>query len=145
MMHPNKASKLLSDYALNNFNAKKTLIENGYSETTADKESKTILERANRVVKDKLQLNQTNTIQETAKTSLDILGIDRERVVKQLEKIAFNDRDYTNAIKILSVLAKDIGINLTDTEQQKTPPVNIIVERVETTGATDSVTDITAE
>jgi Holliday junction resolvasome RuvABC DNA-binding subunit len=137
MMNPSKASKLLSDYARNNYNAYKTLIQNGYSEKTADKVSKDVLQRASRVVKTQLHLDKELDTKETAQTALDILGVSREEVVKQLKMIAFNEKDFTNALKVLAILSKDIGINLTEPDQNKAPQVNLTIEKVETKGPHD--------
>ena len=129
-MTPTKASKLLSDYAKNNYNGYKTLIQNGYSEKTALAKSKEILDRATRVVNESLQLNTTET-KEVAKLSYEIVGITREEIAEKLKEIA-TSKDYNNALKVLSVLSKDIGINFTDDNQQKAPSVNITVEEVKT-------------
>ena len=129
-MSPTKASKLLGDYAKNNYNAYKTLIENGYSEKTARKNAGRTIQTANDVVKSSLEI-QTDSKEETAKSVLDIVGITREEVLNQLKTIALNERDYTSAIKVLSVFSKELGVQLDDTEQNKAPSVNITVEKVE--------------
>ena len=130
MIHPNKATKLLSDYAKNNYNAYKTLLENGYSETTAKAQAKKILNSATNRVASQLQLDTRDT-KEVAKKSYEIVGLQPEDIAEKLKEIA-TSKDYTNALKILSVLAKDIGLNITDNEQQKAPAVNITVEKLNT-------------
>jgi len=132
-MHPSKASKLMRDYAKNGFNAKKTLLENGYSEMTADKDAKNTIRRAERVVKEQLQLDKDLTTKETAQTSLDILGVTREEVAEQLKEIAFNKKDYGNALKVLAMLARDMNLDLLSEEKQVAPQLNVTVERVENT------------
>jgi len=132
-MHPSKASKLMRDYAKNGFNAKKTLLENGYSEMTADKDAKNTIRRAERVVKEQLQLDKDLTTKETAQTSLDILGVTREEVAEQLKEIAFNKKDYGNALKVLAMLARDMNLDLLSEEKQVAPQLNVTVEKVENT------------
>ena len=123
----------MRDYAKNGFNAKKTLLENGYSEMTADKDAKNTIRRAERVVKEQLQLDKDLTTKETAQTSLDILGVTREEVAEQLKEIAFNKKDYGNALKVLAMLARDMNLDLLSEEKQVAPQLNVTVERVENT------------
>lgn len=130
-MSPKKASKIMSDYAKNNYNSKKTLLENGYKESTATKRPNTVINLASKTVRESLQLD-TDDKKEIARNSLDILGVSKEDVVKQLVKIGFNERDYANALKVLGVLAKDIGINLTDDEQKPQTNVNIGIRELHT-------------
>ena len=123
----------MRDYAKNGFNAKKTLLENGYSEMTADKDAKNTIRRAERVVKEQLQLDKDLTTKETAQTSLDILGVTREEVAEQLKEIAFNKKDYGNALKVLAMLARDMNLDLLSEEKQVAPQLNVTVEKVENT------------
>lgn len=129
-MTPTKASKLLSDYAKNNFNGYKTLKQNGYSEKTALAKSKEVLDRATRVVNERLQLQTTDT-KEVAMKSYEIVGITKEEIAEKLKEIA-TSKDYTNALKVLSVLSKDLGISFTEDNASNVPSVNITVEEVKT-------------
>ena len=125
----NKATKLLADYEKNNYNAYKTLIENGYAETTAKKASRRMLSGATKAVARSIAQSKELSTSEI-RSSLEILGVSREDVVEQLNKIAFNQRDYGNALKVLGILAKDIGISLETSENMVKPVINIGVERV---------------
>ena len=118
-------------YAENNFNKTKTLKQLGYKDSTAEKDAKSTIERAERTVKEALDLDKDLTTEQVAQNSLDILGVTREEVVNQLKKIAMNEKDFTNALKVLSVLSRDIGLNIDNTDQNKAPSVNITVEKVE--------------
>ena len=61
MMNPTKASKILSDYARNNFNAYKTLVENGYSKKTALKHAGRTIQTANDIARKALNIPIANS------------------------------------------------------------------------------------
>lgn len=125
-----KDMAILNDYMATG-NAYKTLIKHGYSETTAKKQAKQILDATyKRVLKAKTESKEL-TDPKTIKNSLEILGVSREEVTKQLKTIALNDKDYTNALKVLTVLAKDINLDLVDDNSQKTPSVSLTIENRE--------------
>lgn len=130
----------MSTLAKNNFNQYKTLKELGYSESTALNDAKSTIDRAIRVVNESLQLNTTDKV-EVAQKSYEILGLTKEQVANRIRDIVLSN-DNTNALKILQSISKDIGLNLTDQENQKAPSVNITVEKVETN--TDTIRDIEA-
>ena len=127
MMSPTKASKLLSDYSKNNFNAYKTLIENGYSEKTAKAVAKRTLATADKVVKDKLQLTN-NDVKETAKSVFDIVGISQEETIMELVKVLKQDRDFTNKLKAMKPLLDALNYKLDDDNTQKAPSVSLTIE-----------------
>jgi hypothetical protein len=126
MMSPTKASKLLTDYSKNNFNAYKTLIENGYSEKTAKAVAKRTLNTAHNVVNDKLQLS-SNDVKETAQSVFDIVGMSKQDVIKELVKVLQQDRDFTNKLRAMSPLLKALNYNLDDSETNTAPQLNITV------------------
>ena len=130
-MSTTKATKLLKDYRLNNFNAKKTLLDNGYSEETALKQGKRTIEVAQKVVNDKLQLNKTD-IKETAQDVFELVGLSREDVILELTKVLQQDRDFTNKLKAMKPLLDALNYRLDDDNNQKAPSVNITVEEVKT-------------
>lgn len=131
-MSPSKASKLLKEYELNNHNAYKTLIENGYSKNTAKAEGGKVIERARRVVTEKLNL-KPDTKENTARTVLEILGYNENDVLKELKKVIEQDRDFTNKLKALKPALRDVGINLEDEESgNKVAVLNIGVKEVDT-------------
>jgi Holliday junction resolvasome RuvABC DNA-binding subunit len=124
-----KATKLLNLYTKNNYNAYKTFKEMGYSEHTCKTATSRLLKSAQKtVLKNKTkELEQDTKVstREQVKNSLDILGVSEEMVKERLKFIAFDTTDYTNAIKILQLLSKDIGLNISDSETQKTPAVSL--------------------
>jgi hypothetical protein len=132
-----KARAVIDDY-MKSGNAYKTLLKHGYSEMTSMKASKQILNNCyKKVLKDAYQSKELVNPKEI-QSSLEVLGITREEVASKLKEIALNDKDYTNALKVLSILAKDIGINFTD-DQAKPQPISITLEE------TVKVRDITPE
>ena len=128
-MNPSKASKIMATYAKNNYNAYKTLMELGYSKSTALNDAKATIDRASRTVNESLQLDTVEP-KEVAKTSYEILGLSKEEVIENLKEIATQSRDYTNRLKVVTPMARDIGIKLDDTEENKSPTVNLTVESV---------------
>lgn len=126
-----KATKIINQYTKNNFNAYKTLKELGYSEHTSKTAGKKIIKSAQKVIlKDKQEQLETTELstRKQVKNSLEILGISEMEVKEQLKKILFSE-DFTNSLKILNAISKDIGLHLTDDNNQKTPPsVSITLE-----------------
>lgn len=116
-MSPKKAIKILSDYNKNGFNAYKTLIENGYTEMTAMKASKGVLQTAQKAIEQKMDI-KGDSPKEVSGSVLGLLGITREDIIKELLKVIEQDRDYTNKLKAMSPVLREIGINL-DNEEQK--------------------------
>ena len=129
MMPTNKAIKLLKDYKANNFNAKKTLMDNGYTEQSATKASRTILNRADKAVKATLPID-TNSLQETATDVFTLLGYDRNDVVKMLKDVVEQNRDFTNKLKAMKPLLDALNYRLDDNEQGTMPQVNIKLDNV---------------
>ena len=130
MISPTKATKLLKDYRENNFNAKKTLIQNGYSEKTAIKNAGRTLETANQAVKRALKLPDDTDIEQTSGV-LDIVGFTREDVIKELIKVINQDRDLTNKLKAMKPLLDSINYHLEDDKQLSQPSVNITIDKIE--------------
>ena len=131
MMSTTKATKILKDYHANNFNAYKTLIENGYSEETANKQSKRTIEAAQKLVNKKLELTNTD-IKETATDVFQLVGMSRQDVIDELTKVLQQDRDFTNKLKAMKPLLDALNYRLDDENVQKAPSVNITVEKVQT-------------
>lgn len=129
-MNPTKATKLLRDYQKNNFNAKKTLIENGYSEKTATQNAKKTLAVANRVIKEQLNLDEDTTPKESSSV-LDIIGFTKEEVVQELVKVIKQDRDLSSKLKAIKPMLDSIDYRLDEDTSQKTPSVNITLQENE--------------
>lgn len=141
IMNPNKARKILTDYAANGYNAKKTLIDNGYSESTANKISGEIIKRATRAVaKEVANMELVDIGKSQTKSAIEILGLTSGEVANTLKKIATNDRDYASALKVLRVLAKEIGVHLDEEETKTQPLLNITVESGKDNKEPDNIT-----
>lgn len=120
------------DYAKNNYNAGKTLRENGYKESVALAKSGQVLGTAERIVRENLNLD-TKDMKETSQTLLDIVGVSREDVLKEYLKVILQDRDLTNKLKAMSPLLKELSIRLDDVETKITPSINITVKEKDKT------------
>jgi hypothetical protein len=126
-MAPTKATKILKEYRDNNYNAKKTLINNGYSETTATKNAGRTIETAHDTVKKSLDMPKDTSIEEVTDV-LDIVGFTRDDVVKELVKVIKQDRDNTNKLKAMKPLLDTINYHLEDDNMQKSPTVSLTIE-----------------
>jgi hypothetical protein len=139
-MPPEKARKILREYPLNHYNAKKTLMANGYTEQSAEKASTTIMARAVKAVAKDIANTPLEDIRKKTRSSMEILGLSTDDVASTLRKIATNDRDYASALKVLAVLAKEIGVNLTSEETKTQPLLNITVESGNSDKEPDNIT-----
>jgi hypothetical protein len=79
------------------------------------------------VVKKSLKLD-TNDIQETSRTVLDIVGINKDDVIKEYLKVILQDRDLTNKLKAMTPLLRELSIRLDEVEVKTTPSINITVK-----------------
>lgn len=115
----------MKDYAKNNYNAKKTLLENGYSENTANKIPGVILESARKRVNESLYDNQEKSIKETSKDVFELIGITREDIIKELKTVILQDKDFTNKLKAMKPLLDSMDYRLDSDSTQKTPTVSL--------------------
>jgi phage terminase small subunit len=112
-------------------------VEAGFSEQTAYKQGKRLLKTAiKRQAQNTIALmdNKNVTTTELKKTLADRIGMSSEEVFNLLANIARQDRDYTSALKVLKPLAKDVGVDLTEDDSQKTvvPILNVTVKEKST-------------
>ena len=84
--------------------------------------------------------NQEITKQES-QSVLKILGLTREQVVKRLNIIAFQDKDYSSALKVLMPVSKSIGYDISQQEQPNitVPVLNIVVDKTDMASSKDIV------
>lgn len=62
----------------------------------------------------------------------EIVGLSSADVMARLKHIATQDKDLHSALKVLSVLAREHGVSLDDTEQRVVVPIlNIVVDKPE--------------
>ena len=67
------------------------------------------------------------TKEETKQLMCDVMGLDSSIVLSTTRKIALQDKDYSSALKVLSPLLKELGIDISQQEQQNitVPVLNI--------------------
>jgi len=128
-----KYKLFLDNYAVSG-NIYQSAVNAGFPHQYARKCSKVILNRALKYNMRELQAKaEKNEIipSEAKHTPLELLGLTRQDVVKRLKDIAFQDKDYSSALKVLSPVSKSIGYDITQQEQQNitVPVLNIVVDR----------------
>lgn len=125
-----KALKIMSDYKRNNYNGKKTLLENGYTELTADKASKQILTSAKERVGESLQLDKATSASEVSDVVGDlfaVIGMPRDEVIGYFRDIIRQDLNYAVKLRALEPLLRVLGVNWLDKPVESTPSVVIKV------------------
>jgi CBS domain-containing protein len=143
-MRPEKARKILSDFRKNNFVVGKTLKENGYTPLSADKAGGKIIAVATRTLAREIANADLDQIRKdpVMLRNIDIIGLSEEEVSEGLKDIAKQTRDYSTKLKLLAILAKDIGANLDDAVEKKQPLLNVVVENVDTATRNDNVIEV---
>jgi hypothetical protein len=125
-----KALKIMQDYKKNNYNGKKTLLENGYTELTADKAAKTILTSARERVSESLQLDRATTtaeVSDTVDNLFAVIGMERSEVLGYFRDIIRQDLNYAVKLRALEPLLREVGVNWLDKQVDSTPSVVIKV------------------
>ncbi len=107
---------------------RKSAIEAGYSKHTANVHGRRILKTAvKQEVKESLAIleNKETTLskEEVKKLMIDLVGMSREEVLGTIRKIATQDKDYSSALKVLTPLAKEIGVILQEEEARTIVPI----------------------
>jgi len=128
-----RAMKLMSDYAKNNFNMYKTLIENGYSHDTANKQAGPTMKRARDIVKERLEIREDVSTREVAtqtKSLYETLGISREMIVERFKELIMQNTHPAVALRALEPLIKQEGVNWVEKQGDSAPTVNIIVDEM---------------
>ena len=134
--------KFLEYYAISQ-NISESAIKAGYSPQYANKEGRKLLNTAIRLQAQSIvnkASNQEITKQES-QSVLKILGLTREQVVKRLNIIAFQDKDYSSALKVLMPVSKSIGYDISqqDTPNITIPVLNIVVDKTDMASSKDIV------
>jgi hypothetical protein len=128
-MPKEKAVKIMKDYAKNNFNAYKTLKENGYSESTANKQPSYPINNAKKVVANALDLDPNRSVKDVSSDVFALIGISREDIIKELVKVIKQDKDLTNKLKALTPALKHLNYDITNSEDTVKPqPITITLE-----------------
>ena len=126
--------RFLEELPLNGNKIKPSAIKAGYSEIYADKQGKILLNNAIKQSAKEIiaSVSKNELTTEEAKTkAYELLGYSREEVYKRLKHIADNEKDYSSALKVLSVIASDLGIQLNPDNQTNisVPVLNIVVDK----------------
>ena len=99
--------------------AKDAIIASGFSENTANKQAKRVLNSAIKYqARDILDRNIDNV--KTKELLSDIVGLSSEEVFSIIRKIATQDKDYSSALKAIAPVSKSLGYALQDTEDKTT-------------------------
>ena len=137
-----KARKVLKSYQDNNYNASKALQSVGYTEQTADKASKIIINAAiKKVARDELKNIETSV--NPMSSLLGIVGIERDDLLKEYTKILKQDKDLSTKLKSMLPLLKELGLTWEQEQTNvKVPILNITTRgtEVETTKLNEKLT-----
>jgi transposase len=139
-MSIDKAVKIINDYKKNNFNAYKTLIQNGYSESSALKQAKRTIDNAKDKIDNALQLKDKDLRQtsEIVSDLYSVVGITREDVLKEYQSIVKQNINLAVKLRALEPLIHQEGIKWNDKEEQKAPSIVIKVDEVHNHTEVDS-------
>lgn len=136
-MRYKKFLELLPKY---NYVVTKAAKEAGFSEHTSNTQQKRILQSALKYelksreesVKNNLVQNKDVSIDEV-KTMAQQVGISKDELMENIKTIANQEKDWSTRLKVVSVLAKEFGLDLSIEENNKTiaPVLNITVKEKE--------------
>jgi hypothetical protein len=125
-MTPARATKIVKDLKANNFDQKKTLLDNGYSETTATHNSGRAIRNAHETVKRALDLPEDKSIQDTADL-LEVVGITQAELLNEYKSIIEQNINLAVKLRAMEPLLRTKSIKWDSNEEQKVPPVNISI------------------
>lgn len=101
-------------------------IEAGYTESYARKGGKRLYEVAIKAqAREVIEMveNKSITNKQASQMMSDIVGLSREDIMLNLKKIATQDKDYSTALKVLSALAREHGVQMNTEETKVTVPI----------------------
>ena len=115
-----KATNIIRSYKENNYNAKKTAKDNGYSETYADTRATKVVDSAYKAVAREIIASDSPRNTALAFTGLTIADIQKEYLF-----IIQQNKDLTNKLKALAPLLKEQGVVFDDTQTTLAPTVKL--------------------
>lgn len=119
----------LEELPKNRNSIKASAIKAGYSKTYAHSNGRTLLKNAvKQSAKDLIESSDKNiSASEAKKLMCEIIGMSSEQVFTTLKKIANQDKDYSSALKVLTPLSKQLGVDISAQEQSNVtvPVLNI--------------------
>jgi phage terminase small subunit len=107
---------------------RRSAIDAGYTENYANVRGRKLLKTAlKEEVKETLAIleNKETVIgkEEVKRYMHDLVGMSKEEVLETIRKIATQDRDYSSALKVITPLAKEIGVILQEEEARTIVPI----------------------
>lgn len=126
-----KAIKIMKDYKKNNFNAFKTLLDNGYSESYAHANARYTIQACSDRIKESLAITNDDTSKEVANTVTDLyatVGLSKEEVLNELVKIIKQDLNYAVKLRALEPFVRQEGIKWDEKETQQAQAVQIVLK-----------------
>lgn len=137
-----KAQRNIKALRENNFNATKTLIENGYSKETATKASKRILNSSIRKVA-KEQVKTLATTDNPLQALLGIIRMSEGELTDEYAKIIKQDKDLSTKLKAMTPLLNKLGFKWDENQTKVNVPIlNITTEQVVPENSTDKMIDL---
>lgn len=124
-----KAKRVLKNYRESNFNAKKALLDSGYSEQTAMKGSKRVINNAIKKVA-KEEYNEIVSSSNPMNKLLQTVGISEGELINEYMYIVKQNKDLTNKLKALTPLLKTVGVEWNEQATTVNPTLNLTVEQV---------------
>lgn len=115
-----KATNIVRDYKKNNYNARKTVLENGYSESYANSVATKVIDRAYKTVATEIANSDAPRLSAQAFTLLsddDIRGYYLD-IIKQ-------DKDLSTKLKALIPLLKEKGVMFDNDNPTMKPTLNL--------------------
>ena len=131
--------RFLEELPLNKNKILPSALKAGYSPSYADKQGKILLNNAiKQSARDILQQTENKELStpEAKRLMCELLGLSREEVFNQLKRIAIQEKDYSSALKVLSPLSKELGVDISNQEDTNitVPILNIGVRNTPENG-----------
>lgn len=141
-----KYKVFISEYAKTS-NILQSALKAGFSDSYARKLGKRIVNTAMKIQGQELidkARKQEITASEAKVYMNELIGMNRNEVFSQLKKIATQDKDYSSALKVLTPLSKELGVDITEKEQGNitVPVLNVVVSKPIETDNSSSIVEV---
>ena len=137
-----KAEKLITDWKANGYNKRKTLRQNNYSESMANKASNKPIDSAIKVLS-KAKNDAIQASPSPSRSILDVVGYTADELIGHYRSIVEQQKDLSSKLKALQPLLAILGITWQqDKVDVKVPILNITTRgtEVETTKLNEKLT-----
>lgn len=137
---PLRYKRLLKEIPKHKY-AKDALIASGFSESTANSQTKRVLRSAIKYEAQAMMDNMNNkdTTQSTKQLMADIVGLSKADIMLALRNIATQEKDLGSALKVLAPLVSEFGVMLAKDDDKQSINVPILNISVEKNDNTDNV------